>query len=83
MKCNIYCILHFTDKRTNMQQISNFLLSEGEKDITDKMPIEEPFEVPVGEPPKASAIPIQCGDNIHNDNFLMTFDSMELFSEYS
>lgn len=32
---------------------------------------------------ETSAISIGCGDSIDNENFLMTFDSMELFDEYS
>ncbi len=42
---------------------------------------EEPEEPAEPEPP--AAIPLQCGDSIDNDNFKMTFDSVELLSEYS
>lgn len=42
---------------------------------------EEPEEPAESEPP--AAIPLQCGDSIDNDNFKMTFDSVELLSEYS
>lgn len=35
------------------------------------------------EPEEPSAIPLQCGDSIDNDNFKMTFDSVELLPEYS
>lgn len=35
------------------------------------------------EPEAPSAVPLQCGGSIDNDDFKMTFDSVELLSEYS
>lgn len=45
-------------------------------------PTPQPEETPEA-PPEESAIPLQCGDSIDNENFCMTFDSMELLPEYS
>lgn len=39
----------------------------------------EPADTPE---PGPTAIPLSIGDSIDNDNFLMTFDSMELLDEY-
>ena len=50
---------------------------------TDVPPEEEPKDEEPEEPEPPAAIPLQCGDSIDNDNFKMTFDSVELLSEYS
>ncbi len=45
----------------------------------------EPTDTPEPEDtpePGPTAIPLSIGDSIDNDNFLMTFDSMELLDEY-
>lgn len=70
--------------------------SKGKNDTDSKIDETEPryetekeentaTEAATEEELTVAAIPIQCGDNIDNDNFLMTFDSVELFpeSEYS
>ena len=48
-------------------------------------PADEPDPEPEPEPepdPAPTAIPVEIGGSIDNDNFLMTFDSMELLDEY-
>jgi predicted small lipoprotein YifL len=43
----------------------------------------EPEIEPATEEPVETAIPIQCGESIDVENFSMSFDSVELLSEYS
>ena len=45
-------------------------------------PAEEPVEAPAEEP-ETPAVALAIGDSIDNDNFTMTFDSIELVDEYS
>ena len=54
---------------------------------TEPADVQEPADVPDPEPepepePESTAIPVEIGGSIDNDNFLMTFDSMELLDEY-
>lgn len=49
---------------------------------TDTPPVDETEPEPEPEP-EQTAIPLQCGDQIDNDNFCMTFESVELLPEFS
>lgn len=50
------------------------------------LPATEPVvetDAPNDEPAKPEAIPVKCGESIDTENFLMTFDSIELLPEFS
>ncbi len=76
--------------KTNTTEAETKLTAETKQENSE--PSTENVETPLNdvstsqsseEASKENAIPIQCGDSIDNDNFLMTFDSVELLSEYS